>query len=192
MPLTSCGQNQPDTHFSLTWTGLRFGQCRSFASFPARFQDLRKPNVIKSAATFLMVISGVLSTDLAIRAQEFDAGKVEFQSSCASCHGMEGKGNGPFSEHLKVAPDDLTSLAKKNGGVFPLNDVYAAIYGIKNIVAHGNRDMPIWGLRYTLDSNRTFYPRPSDRAINFSYDPEAVVRTRILAIIDYLNRIQKE
>ena len=48
----------------------------------------------------------------------------------------------------------MTVLAKKNGGVFPLSDDYEAIYGIKNIVNHGNRDMPIWGLRYTLDSNK--------------------------------------
>ena len=144
------------------------------------------------AVKILMTIIIVLATNLAGRAQENDAAKSEFQSSCATCHGIDGKGKGPFSEHLKVAPADLTVLAKKNGGVFPLNDVYAAIYGIKNIVTHGNRDMPIWGLRYTLDSNKAFYPKPSDRAINFSYDPESVVRTRVLAVIDYLNRVQEK
>jgi mono/diheme cytochrome c family protein len=152
----------------------------------------RERNMKKHVATFLMVVTIALGTDATGRAQEFDAGKFEFQSSCAACHGVDGKGNGPFSQHLKVPPADLTVLARKNGGVFPLSDVYDAIYGIKTIVTHGSRDMPIWGLRYELDSNKAFYPKPSDRVLNFSYDPEAVVRTRVLAVIDYLNRIQQK
>ena len=146
----------------------------------------------KHLAQSLIAITIALGTDVESQAQEFDAGKFEFQSSCATCHGIDGKGNGPFSQHLKAAPADLTVLAKKNGGVFPLSDVYDAIYGIKTIVAHGSRDMPIWGLRYELDSIKSFYPKPSNRVLNFSYDPEALVRTRLLAVIDYLNRIQQK
>jgi mono/diheme cytochrome c family protein len=140
----------------------------------------------------LIAITIALATNVESQAQEFDAGKFEFQSSCATCHSIDGKGNGPFSQHLKAAPADLTVLAKNNGGVFPLSDVYDAIYGIKTIVAHGSRDMPIWGLRYELDSIKSFYPKPSNRVLNFSYDPEALVRTRLLAVIDYLNRIQQK
>jgi mono/diheme cytochrome c family protein len=46
-------------------------------------------------------------------AQDFDAGKSEFQSSCEACHGQDGKGKGPLSTELKVPPADLTVLAKK-------------------------------------------------------------------------------
>jgi hypothetical protein len=67
----------------------------------------------------------------AAQAEDVDVGKSEFQSSCASCQGTAGKGNGPVSEQLKVAPPDLTILAKKNNGVFPTNAVYEANMGQK-------------------------------------------------------------
>lgn len=146
----------------------------------------------KQALNFLMITSIVFGMDAAGHAQETDAGKSEFQSSCATCHGIDGKGNGPLSQYLKATPADLTVLAKKNGGVFPLSDVYDAIYGIKTIVTHGSRDMPTWGLRYDLDSIKALNPKPSDRAMSLSYDSEALVRSRILAVVDYLNRIQQK
>ena len=43
----------------------------------------------------------------------FDPGKAEYQSSCAPCHGKDGKGNGPVSTGLKVPPPDLTVLARR-------------------------------------------------------------------------------
>jgi hypothetical protein len=47
--------------------------------------------------------------------------------------------------------------------------------------------MPIWGInRYTLPEVKESVRRYS------TYDPEARVRARILAIIDYLNRIQEK
>lgn len=148
--------------------------------------------MMKHAVKLLVIANIVVGLGSAVLAQDIDVGKSEFQSSCATCHGVDGKGKGPFTEYLKIVPADLTTLAKNNGGVFPSGAVYDAIYGIKNIVAHGTRDMPIWGYRYMLESNTKLFPKPSDRAIHFSYDPEAVVRTRILAVIDYLQRIQQK
>ena len=81
----------------------------------------------------------------AAQAEDLDVGKAEFQSSCASCHGADGRGKGPVSGLLKVPPPDLTILAKNNNGVFPTNAIYETIYGSKIISAHGTREMPIWG-----------------------------------------------
>ncbi len=117
-------------------------------------------------------------------AQWVDPGKAEFLSSCASCHGADGKGRGPMSTELKATPSDLTVLAKKNGGVFPFSNVYEVIDGRKMIAAHGTREMPIWGAA----PQSLLYP--SDKFLDSSYDPEFIARTRILAVIDYLNRIQ--
>ena len=124
-------------------------------------------------------------------AEEIDRGKAEYQSSCGTCHGKDGKGNGPVSAELKVPPPDLTVLAKKNNGVFPLNSVYEIIDGRKTVIAHGTRDMPIWGNRYTPEANWVLIPRPFENILGL-YDPETVVRMRILAVIDYLNRIQEK
>ncbi len=57
-------------------------------------------------------------------AEVLDPGKAEYHSSCASCHGIDGKGNGPVSADLKVPPPDLTVLARKNNEVFPFYSVY--------------------------------------------------------------------
>jgi hypothetical protein len=124
-------------------------------------------------------------------AQDFDVGKFEYDTGCAACHGTDGKGGGPVRPGLTVAPADLTILAKKNNGVFPPGAVYDTIYGTKTIIAHGTRDMPIWGYRYAPGLNSALSPRSSDRFASPTYEPDAVVRTRILAVIDYLNRMQE-
>jgi|GEM_PF-6327726 len=39
-----------------------------------------------------------------------DFGKNEYAASCASCHGVSAKGDGPVSKHLTKAPSDLTTV----------------------------------------------------------------------------------
>ena len=149
--------------------------------------------MITSCLKGLMIAGLAAGFAAAAQAEDFDAGKADFQSSCASCHGVDGKGKGPVSEQLKLPPADLTILAKKNNGVFPTNAVYETIYGSKTISAHGTREMPIWGERFNPTMN---YPHNIDPTYD-ALDPSrelrgAVVRTRILAVIDYLNRIQQK
>jgi Cytochrome C oxidase, cbb3-type, subunit III len=85
-------------------------------------------------------------------AQDLDAGKAEYLSNCAPCHGTDGKGKGPLSSKLKTKPADLTTFAKKNNGVFPLSAVYEAVDGRNATGSHGTREMPIWGCRHTTSS----------------------------------------
>jgi cytochrome c len=126
------------------------------------------------------------------QAQDLDAGKSEFMSSCAPCHGTDAKGDGPLSPQLKTKPADLTVLAKKNGSIFPFNTTYEFIDGRRLTAAHGTREMPIWGQVYNLETlNRFIDPKTLD-AIKFSTDPNDIVRDRILSLIDYLNRIQEK
>jgi mono/diheme cytochrome c family protein len=68
-----------------------------------------------------------------------------FMDRCGACHGEDGKGNGPAVGALKVAPADLTLLARKNGGTFPAEYVRKMISEWVDIGAHGSREMPIWG-----------------------------------------------
>jgi mono/diheme cytochrome c family protein len=113
-----------------------------------------------------------------------DLGKQEYESNCIGCHGRAGKGDGPYLLLLaKKEPADLTTLTRKNNGVFPLQRVYEVIDGRQALEAHGPRDMPIWGLDYRAGSHA--YPRDEP------YDPEAFVRSRILALVDYINRLQQ-
>ena len=113
-------------------------------------------------------------------AQTPDFGKREYESNCAVCHGKEGKGNGPYAGYLTKAATDLTQMAKKNGGVFPLNRAYEVIEGAGP--GHGTRDMPVWGQDYRV--------KAAEYYIDVPYNAEAYVRTRILALAEYLSRLQ--
>jgi len=58
--------------------------------------------MIMNGLKWLMMASLAVGFTAAAHAEDFDAGKSEFLSSCASCHGTDGKGNGPVREQLKV------------------------------------------------------------------------------------------
>jgi len=68
-----------------------------------------------------------------------------YRAYCATCHGLDGKGNGPAAAALRQAPGDLTLLSKNNGGQFPSFRVANVIQGDAEITAHGSREMPMWG-----------------------------------------------
>ena len=149
--------------------------------------------MINSGVKWLMIAGLTAGFAAAAQAEDSDIGKSEFQSSCASCHGADAKGKGPVSDQLKIPPADLTILAKKNNGVFPTKAVYETIYGSKTVPAHGTREMPIWGERFNPIVN---LPHNVDsyywKMAGPEQSPEVVVRTRILVVIDYLNRIQQK
>jgi len=68
-----------------------------------------------------------------------------FRAYCASCHGLDAKGDGPAAASLKTKVADLTVLSKNNGGKFPAARVRKVIMGDDVLAAHGSREMPIWG-----------------------------------------------
>lgn len=74
------------------------------------------------------------------------AGAKIFQYHCAACHGADGRGHGPASATLKHTPPDLTLISQRNGGTFPRQRVREIIEGKPPArLAHGNREMPVWG-----------------------------------------------
>lgn len=73
------------------------------------------------------------------------SGKELFREYCAVCHGTDGKGDGPAAKALKVPPADLTQIAAHSGGKYPETKVQHAINGESAPIAHGSKDMPIWG-----------------------------------------------
>ncbi|MBK6337970.1 MAG: c-type cytochrome [Betaproteobacteria bacterium] len=121
-------------------------------------------------------------TGAALAADAADFGKREYDLKCASCHGLTGKGDGYYKPFLNVAPSNLSVITKKNNGVFPLEYVVQSIDGRGAVKAHGPREMPIWGRDFALEAGEKYFDVP--------YDGQAVVRARILALVDYLNRLQ--
>lgn len=101
-------------------------------------------------------------------------GAALFRSYCASCHGANGRGDGPMSGQLRVQPPDLTQFAKRNGGVFPSARVERIVDG-RDVGVHGNRDMPVWG---------DVFKRTADAT-------EQTARARVAAIVGFLASIQE-
>jgi len=69
-----------------------------------------------------------------------------FQYHCAVCHGVDGRGHGPDSVVLKHPVPDLTLISHRSGGKFPYQRVKQIVEGTESgLLAHGDREMPIWG-----------------------------------------------
>ena len=113
------------------------------------------------------------------REQQIAEGKRAYLRTCASCHGTDGRGDGPVAPTLRVRPTDLTRLASTHGGTFPRAHVEDVVTGASPITAHGTSDMPVWRL--------TFGPTSSGAAA-----AAALRRRRWLnSLVDYLETIQE-
>ena len=135
--------------------------------------------------TWLMPL--VLAVSAMVMAQESaDFGKYEYYAKCASCHGTSGRGDGTVAKYLIKAPPDLTTYAKRNGGVFPTQLAWQAIDGRPVAIgAHGTPEMPVWGQEFRREAIR-----PADRMDPTGPSPEWHVARRITALIDYLASMQ--
>lgn len=133
--------------------------------------------------TFALVMGLVIASPAALAQPGNDIGKMEFVSNCASCHGVDGTGNGPLGNLLQKSPPDLTLLARNNNGVLPINRLYAVIDGA-GVPSHGSREMPVWGTEYLIEEGKAM------REARGHYDAPAVVRARILTLLEYISRIQ--
>lgn len=98
---------------------------------------------------------------------------------CASCHGVDGRGDGPVAPVIKTGVPDLTRIAARDGGEFPAADVRLIIDGRTDRRAHGPRDMPVWGWQLYDVSNPDY---ASERARTNSM---------IDRLVTYLQSIQR-
>jgi len=102
------------------------------------------------------------------------AGVDLYRQYCAVCHGADAKGDGPVAGALRKKPADLTRLSRKSGGKFPELRVMNFIKGEDSVMAHGSREMPMWGALFSgMTGNR----------------PE-LVQIRIYALLKYIEAVQ--
>jgi mono/diheme cytochrome c family protein len=116
--------------------------------------------------------------------RKIDIGKAEYEQKCIICHGILGKGDGAYSKMLNKPATDLTTLSKRNGGVFPFAHVFETIEGTHELMAHGTREMPIWGKEYR--SSKYYDEYLHEEGVDRSY----FARSRILALTEYIYRLQ--
>lgn len=96
-----------------------------------------------------------------------------FVSYCASCHGIDGVGDGPLATELRRTPANLRLLKQNNNGEFPTQKVQRSIDGRGMPRSHGLPDMPVWGMDWIRDG------------LN-----EAEVKARAIMITSYIASIQ--
>ena len=129
------------------------------------------------AATCFLSATAVFSQEAD---QEFRIGQEEYLVACAACHGEAADGNGEIATMFKSRIPDLTGIAKRNDGVFPLLKVIQAIDGRAVIRGHGN-PMPVFGNRYRAEADGG----------NAIFGAEASTRGRVLELALYIQSIQE-
>ena len=114
-------------------------------------------------------------------AEELGYGHAEYLNSCAACHGVGGRGDGPMANDLTTRPADITRLAEQEGGEFPYWRVFAVIDGRFIVPGHGDRDMPIWGRQFLPGEVKVHGPKGGEKA----------TKERILELTNYVRSLQR-
>ena len=104
-------------------------------------------------------------------------GKSDFQWHCTTCHGPDGKGDGPMAKMLIKRPADLTSIAKRNDGTFPFWQVYRIIAGNEEVPGHETFQMPNFWRRFNKDEKDWGFLPP---------------QLRVLVLTHYVESLQKK
>jgi mono/diheme cytochrome c family protein len=109
---------------------------------------MKKTLTLSTLALATAFMVGVLVPSRPVMANQkspyVEKGRKLFMRYCASCHGTDGKGEGPVTAALKGGPRDLTLLQAPEHK-FPFSRVQTVIDGEKDVPAHGTRKMPVWG-----------------------------------------------
>lgn len=105
------------------------------------------------------------------------SGAYTYRTHCASCHGGDGKGEGPLADSLRYRPPDLTLLSRRNGGEYPADTIQRIVDGRKPLKGHGGPDMPIWGDAF--------------KNADTGYDDERV-KEKIRSVVHHLRTLQSK
>jgi hypothetical protein len=134
-----------------------------------------------SAGRYLVVtaimMAGQCTAVKNARAEDEHLGIVEYEIACLPCHGLEGRGDGPMTNNLRVRPADLTQIAKAHGGVFPAREMTELIDGRAAAAGH-----LVWGDRY----RKVIEPGESNATVDLR------ARERIDALVQHPVSIQEK
>jgi mono/diheme cytochrome c family protein len=129
-----------------------------------------------------LALAGIAGGGLAL-AQTFkplDLSGVElFGRYCAACHGSEARGDGPVAASLNKRVPDLTRLALDAEGEFPAQRVRETIDGRSMVMAHGTRQMPVWGYEFWVEEGADIVAEDAANAI-------------VVRLVAYLESIQMQ
>ncbi len=126
------------------------------------------------AGLLLAVVLGAGSLAVGEPSDDF-AGAFTYRTYCLSCHGPEGRGDGPAAESLRFQPPDLRLIARRNGGKFPADRMRQIVDGRKPVKGYVRAEMPVFGDVF--------------RSATDGYDEE-LAQLQIRAVVAYLQTLQ--
>lgn len=124
----------------------------------------------------LLCVSGAGSVWAQSTAED---GAALFADHCVACHGAGGRGDGPDAAGLDTTPADLTRIAARRDGVWPMLEVMSIIDGYTR--------------RFTLRADMPVLPEITDGpVVDFDTGNGVVhkVPARLIAIANYLETLQ--
>jgi mono/diheme cytochrome c family protein len=102
------------------------------------------------------------------------AGEEMYAAYCVGCHGEDGLGYGRYSGDCSVPPRDLTQLARKNHGIYPVEKVWTILRQGTGQAPAERGYMPIW--------------EPLLKVLNG--DAPGVTEVRIRSLAEYVRTLQ--
>ena len=126
-----------------------------------------------------MLFAGSLCTQASAQVFAEYSGEETFDRFCASCHGENGRGDGPVAVGLPITVPDLSLLKKRQGDRFPETTLRKIIDGREIVVYHGTRYMPVWGYEFWVEEGA-------------DEEAEARVEVIIVNLIDHIESIQRD
>lgn len=108
-------------------------------------------------SSWSVAVAFILGWTTAAPASEAAQGQQFYMQYCSSCHGKDGKGDGPVAGQLKIKVPDLTVLKKNNKGIYPTHRVMSSMDGTRVVRGHGDPKMPVWGEVFRKESEEAKY-----------------------------------
>jgi mono/diheme cytochrome c family protein len=111
--------------------------------------------------------------------EKTSVGNTLYLQHCVSCHGVDGKGDGPAAARLSTSPADLTKIAARRDGVWPAFEIMTILSGYsRNILPR--EDMPV--IIDLLDNEMSEFDIGNGEAV--------LMPTKLIAIASYLESLQ--
>ncbi len=128
--------------------------------------------LISLAFGMLFLVAATMS-----KADDVTEGHKLYLRNCAACHGVNADGKGPAAPALTVKAPDLRLLSARYGNPLPQDQIARFIDGRADVIAHGPRDMPVWGEKV--------WEYPDGKGNPSQVTPQ------VAALVEYLQSIQK-
>ncbi len=136
---------------------------------------------IWKAVAILALPAGLAAMVACTRPADQVTGRGIYQDYCVACHGESGRGDGPAAAGLSKKPADLTRIAARNGGTFPLVKVMSTIDGYTRRNDRGSK-MPEMG---------PFFQEGPTVMVETGPGISTPTPQRLVALAEYLRSLQR-